>query len=183
MRRSSCSLELEVADQHICSGRHVQRAVWPDPGVTPVQRRATVAAAQRRQLGTGTRRAKCSSVPRPRPSTASASGPCCANSMPPPRPCSTHRPDRMRPAFSLHGPPRLSSPWNPRCSELCCCVDFACHSRSLQRDAGVANRMMPSVITLPLAHGLVCCARVGAHLSERRPGYAGRRVLLSRCMP
>ena len=21
----------------------------------------------------------------------------------------------MRPAFSLHGPPRLSSPWNPRC--------------------------------------------------------------------
>ena len=48
---------------------------------------------------------------------------------------------------------------------------------------GVANRMMPSEITLPLAHGLVCCARVGAQLSGRRPEYAGRRALLSRCTP
>ena len=40
----------------------------------------------------------------------------------------------------------------------------SCHCRSLQPDAGVANRMVPSEITLPLAHGLVCCARPG------RPG-------------
>ena len=92
-----------------------------------------------------------------------------------------HKQDRTRPASSMHGPPRLNSPWNPRCSEISCCVGSACHSCLLQKDAGVANHMMPSEITLPLAHGLVSCARVGAHLRERLPEYAGRRALVSRC--
>ena len=85
--------------------------------------------------------------------------------------------DRTRPAFSLHGPP-----WNPCCSELSCCVGSAWHSRSLQRYACFASPLMPSEITLLLAHGLVCCAPVGADLSERLPQYATRRALLSRCM-
>ena len=48
-----------------------------------------------------------------RPSTASASQPCCQNFMPPPQHCLTHRHDRSMPAFSLHGPLCLNSSWNP----------------------------------------------------------------------
>ena len=40
---------------------------------------------------------------------------CCHALMPPPQPCLTHRQDRLLPASSLHGPPRLNSPWIPHC--------------------------------------------------------------------
>ena len=99
-----------------------------------------------------------------------------------PQPCLTHMQDRLLPASSLHGPPRLNSPWTPHCSELSCCVGYTCHSGSQQRDAGVANHMMPSETTSPLAHALVYGVPVGAHSNELPPEYAGRLVQLLRRM-